>query len=67
MTARAGERKRLPSDERIPPRPSRRAFLPTVTIGDLSAFSAETYATLLDAWCRASLASWGLEGAGGPA
>ena len=44
------------------PRPARRVAVPaTVTIGDLGDFAAETYPLRLDAWCRASLASWGGE------
>jgi hypothetical protein len=39
-------------------RPEHRSRAPSVTIADLGDFAAETYAERLDAWCRASLASW---------
>jgi hypothetical protein len=32
---------------------------PSVTVANLGAFDADTYAEQLDDWCRASLAMWG--------
>jgi len=49
-----------PTDRNVPARPATRAIMPAVTIGDLADFSAETYPARLDAWCRATLESWGL-------
>lgn len=46
------------ADERVPPR-SARMTAPEMTIADLGDFAAETYASRLDAWCRATLRSWG--------
>jgi hypothetical protein len=50
-----------PADKNLPARPATRAMMPSVTIHDLADFAAETYPARLDAWCRAALASWGLE------
>jgi hypothetical protein len=44
----------------MPQRPAVRVGAPAVTIADLTEFAAETYAERLDAWCRASLAAWGV-------
>lgn len=49
------------ADKNVPARPAARAIMPSITIADLADFAAETYPTRLDAWCRATLASWGLE------
>lgn len=35
---------------------------PSVTIKDLGDFPAESYPAQLDAWCRATLESWGVTG-----
>jgi Family of unknown function (DUF5946) len=51
----------------IPPRPLQRRSVPAITIADLADFAADAYPMQLDAWCRASLASWGLSLARGPA
>lgn len=54
-------RGRIPlADKNVPARPATRALMPSVTIGDLADFAAETYPARLDAWCRAALSSWGL-------
>ena len=45
------------SEWRVPLRPQQMAA-PRLTIADLSDFAAETYAELLEAWCKASLAAW---------
>jgi len=50
-----------PGEENIPVRPAARTTMPSVTIADLADFAVETYPRRLDAWCRATLASWGLE------
>ena len=42
----------------IPPRPDRPIGRPEITIADLRDFEATTYPTRLDAWSRATLASW---------
>jgi hypothetical protein len=46
------------ADKKVPTRPATRATMPSVTIRDLTDFAAETYPARLDAWCRATLASW---------
>jgi hypothetical protein len=43
-----------------PQRPALQVGAPLVTITDLAGFAAETYAEWVDAWCRASLAAWGV-------
>jgi len=43
----------------VPPRPERPLTSPSVTVANLGAFDADTYAEQLDDWCRASLAMWG--------
>ena len=43
----------------IPVRPPEPIARPRVTIMDLGDFAAPTYATQLDAWCRATLVAWG--------
>jgi len=43
----------------VPPRPERPVTSPSVTVANLGAFDADTYAEQLDDWCRASLAMWG--------
>jgi hypothetical protein len=43
----------------VPRRPLVGRALPTVTIADLGDFSAATYPSQLDAWCRATLRAWG--------
>ena len=48
------------ADKKIPTRPATRATMPSVTISDLTDFAAETYPARQDAWCRATLASWGV-------
>jgi hypothetical protein len=50
----------LPTSWRIPPRPHGQLRMPNVTIADLGDFSATTYPSQLDAWCRAALEAWGL-------
>lgn len=50
-----GER-RLPHDAQGLARPMAK---PTMTIADLKDFSADAYATLLDAWCVATLRAYG--------
>lgn len=57
----------LPRSWTVPPRPAARRSMPTVTIADLADFGADAYALQLDAWCRASLATWGLSLASGSA
>ncbi len=51
-----------PSEWTIPSRPRRPVHRPTLNIKDLGDFPAESYATQLDAWCRATLESWGVTG-----
>jgi Family of unknown function (DUF5946) len=57
----------LPGSWTVPPRPTQRPSVPTVTIADLADFAADAYPGQLDAWCRASLVSWGLSFPRGPA
>jgi hypothetical protein len=45
----------------IPIRPATRFRAAEMTILDLGDFDASTYPNLLDAWCRATLASWGAQ------
>jgi hypothetical protein len=45
---------------KVPTRPSHSVARPTVTIADLDDFAADAYAEQLDAWCCASLVSWGV-------
>jgi len=49
-----------PGDKNVPTRRGARTRMPSITIRDLADFAAETYPTRLDAWCHASLQSWGL-------
>lgn len=49
----------LPATWTVPARPSKQVRAPSVTIADLGDFAADTYPMRLDAWCRASLSSWG--------
>ena len=49
------------TDHETPRRPDRPLELPSVTIAYLADFAADTYPERLDAWCRASLAAWGLD------
>jgi hypothetical protein len=53
---------RSAADWSVPPRPhASRAPNPfTTTIADLGDFDAADYPARLDAWCRATLAGWGL-------
>jgi hypothetical protein len=57
----------LPGAWTVPARPSKQVRAPNVTIADLGDFAAETYPMRLDAWCRASLSSWGWSSDSGPA
>jgi len=50
----------VPRGWAVPPRPAEQVSAPTMTIADLADFAADAYPMHLDAWCRASLASWGL-------
>ena len=59
-TLRAAADRAVPRAWAVPPRPALRVSVPAVTIADLADFAADTYPVHLDAWCRASLASWGL-------
>ena len=56
----AALRERRPFETDSPRRPTQRAGMPSVTIAYLADFDADTYPERLDAWCRASLAAWGL-------
>jgi hypothetical protein len=47
------------ANSNVPVRPPEPIARPRVTIIDLSDFAASTYATQLDAWCRAALIAWG--------
>ena len=60
FAAFVGHRDGVPSDWSVPGRPERPASTPSVTIADLADFDAQTYPELLDRWCLASLAAWGL-------
>ncbi len=59
-TLRASADREVPPLWTVPPRPAQRLSAPSVTIADLTDFAADAYPTQLDAWCCASLASWGL-------
>lgn len=52
----------VPDDVVVPPLPERADRPPPfgVTIADLGAFDAHAFATLLDAWCRATLVGYGV-------
>lgn len=50
----------VPTEWTIPARPMQPLSAPSITIKDLGDFPAETYAAQLDAWCRATLVSWGV-------
>jgi hypothetical protein len=52
---------RLANDVHVPPRASQPRGFPAITIADLGDFSAATYASQLDNWCRATLDAWGAE------
>lgn len=56
----AALRARHAFEQDAPLRPAERAKLPTITVAHLEDFAANTYPERLDAWCRASLESWGL-------
>ena len=45
----------------VPPRPAAPVREPAVTIADLGDFAADDYPAALDAWCRATLQSWGAD------
>lgn len=49
-----------PPTWRVPRRPMARLGAPEITIADLADFDAATYAERLDAWCLATLTSWGV-------
>jgi hypothetical protein len=66
-TLRAAADRVVPRGWVVPPRPAQRVTAPVVTIADLAVFAADAYPVRLDAWCRASLTSWGLRLARGPA
>jgi hypothetical protein len=55
----AALRARRSFDADTPQRPAHRVEMPTLTIAHLADFAGDTYPQRLDAWCRASLASWG--------
>ena len=44
----------------IPPRPEGMVQPPEITIATLGDFASNTYPRLLDSWCRATLAAWGV-------
>jgi hypothetical protein len=48
------------ADKNVPARSAARTVMPSITIRDLADFAAETYPERLDAWCLATLSSWGL-------
>ena len=53
------EGRAINANSRVPARPREATAHPRVTIVDLGDFAASTYATELDAWCRATLVAWG--------
>src|SRR5215831_21240103 len=50
---------RVPTHAEVPARPPTILSRPAITIADLGDFSAASYATRLDEWCRAALRAWG--------
>jgi len=53
------EGRAMNANSRVPVRRSQPVAQPRVTIIDLGDFAASTYASRLDAWCRATLVAWG--------